>query len=131
MAIIERELRFDLQELTSVKVTLRNPDLTTARHIADAINSFMGVPSARPIDPGTVSVTVPPKFQGETVAMLTDIDRHRAFTGARALPDPDNRHGMPSPQYTRCRTTPAGRPPPRVYDTPAQIRFATQELTPA
>jgi len=93
-AIIERELRFDMQELKSVKVTLRNPDLTTARHIADAINGFMGVASARPVDPATVSVTVPPKFQGDTVAMLTDIEQLRVRTDQIARVVIDERSGV-------------------------------------
>ena len=93
-AIIERELRFDLQELTSVKVTLRNPDLTTARHIADAINRFVGLPSARPVDPGTVAVTVPPKFQGDTVAMLTDIEQLQVRTDQVARVVIDERSGV-------------------------------------
>src|SRR3546814_3546944 len=46
-AIIERELGFELEQLRSVKLALRNPDLTTARRIAEAINAFTGEGSAR------------------------------------------------------------------------------------
>ena len=39
-AIIEREISFDLQALDTLRISLRNPDFTTARRIAQAINSF-------------------------------------------------------------------------------------------
>ncbi len=74
-AIVEREIDFDLASLTAVEVSLRNPDLTTARRIAEAINDFTGVPAARPTDPGTVKVQVPPTYDGDTVALLTDIEQ--------------------------------------------------------
>jgi flagellar P-ring protein precursor FlgI len=53
-AIIERELGFELEQLRAVKLALRNPDLTTARRIAEAINTFTGEASARSLDPTTV-----------------------------------------------------------------------------
>src|SRR5690606_1678233 len=45
-AIIEREIGFELASLTSLRLTLRNADLTTARRIAMVINDFIGVPTA-------------------------------------------------------------------------------------
>jgi len=74
-AIVEREIEFDLASLDVVKVSLRNPDLTTARRIANAINAFTGLPAARASDPGTVNVTVPPTYRGDAVALLTDIEQ--------------------------------------------------------
>ncbi len=76
-AIIEREIAFDLVELSSVTISLRNPDLTTARRMAESINAFLKVPAARSIDPGTVMLQVPTKYNGNTVALLTDIEQLR------------------------------------------------------
>ncbi|OUS11456.1 flagellar biosynthesis protein FlgA [Rhodospirillales bacterium 47_12_T64] len=73
-AIIEREIDFDLKELQSIKVALKNPDLTTARRIAQVINSKLGGNSAISTDPSTVQVDVPERYKGNTVAMLTDIE---------------------------------------------------------
>src|SRR5690606_23250632 len=39
--IVEREVPFALAQLQSIKVALRNPDFTTSRRIADAINEFV------------------------------------------------------------------------------------------
>ncbi|MBC7952209.1 MAG: flagellar basal body P-ring protein FlgI [Rhodospirillaceae bacterium] len=74
-AIVERELPFEMGHMESVKVTLRNPDFTTARRIAQAINSYLGTEVARPADPGAVQVVVPPQYRGDVVAMLTDIEQ--------------------------------------------------------
>ena len=38
-AIVERELGFQLAGMTQLRMTLRNPDFTTSRRIADVINS--------------------------------------------------------------------------------------------
>ena len=56
--IVEREITFDLQSLTSVRIALRNPDFTTARRVADAINEDTGQALARAEDPGTVLLNI-------------------------------------------------------------------------
>ena len=74
-AIIEREVGFAMNSMQNVKITLRNPDLTTARRVADAINGYLSLDAARPLDPTTVQVTIPPTFNGDTVALLTKIEQ--------------------------------------------------------
>ena len=41
-AIIERETGFVLANETNLRLTLRNPDLTTAMRIAEAVNHYLG-----------------------------------------------------------------------------------------
>ena len=74
-AIVEREIGFELAKLKSVKISLRNPDLTTARRIAEAINSALRKRAARPLDPATVLLTVPRKYRNNIVGLLTDIEQ--------------------------------------------------------
>ncbi len=74
-AIIEREIDFALTRLHQVRLALRNPDFTTARRIAAAVNDFLGTPVAEPLDPATVQLTLPPKSNQNTVAMLTEIEQ--------------------------------------------------------
>lgn len=76
-AIVERELPFEMSHLETVKVSLRNPDFTTSRRIAQAVNSFLGGDMARPIDPGTVQIAVPPGYRGNVVGLLTDVEQLR------------------------------------------------------
>ncbi len=73
--IVERELGFQLATMDRTRIALRNPDLTTARRIAQAINNFLRVPSARPLDPGTVLLLVPENRRGDLVNLLTDIEQ--------------------------------------------------------
>ncbi len=73
--IVERELPFQLGSLRSVNISLRNPDLTTARRIAQAINQFVRAPAARSVDPRTVVLEIPPGRQGDIVNLLTDIEQ--------------------------------------------------------
>jgi len=76
-AIVEREIRFAMGGMKDVKLTLRNPDFTTARRVAQAINAFLGTTAARPSDPTTVRVQVPGNYDENVVGLLTDIEQLR------------------------------------------------------
>jgi len=73
-AVVEREIDFALNRMTSLRLALRNPDLTTAKRIAGAINDFIGAEAAEPIDRATVSLTIPAKYHGNIVELLTEIE---------------------------------------------------------
>jgi len=75
--IVERELKFKLGNLNSVKLTLRNPDFTTARRISQAINAFLGTPAAVTDDPSTVEISIPASYNHNVVNLLTDIEQLR------------------------------------------------------
>ncbi len=74
-AIIEREIDFALNRMNQVRLALRNADFTTAKRIAAAINDYLGTPTAEPLDPSTVELTVPPQYKGNVVALLTEIEQ--------------------------------------------------------
>ena len=74
-AIIEREIEFALNRLPNVRLALRNADFTTAKRIAAAVNDYLGVKTAEPIDPATVELSIPPEFKGNVVAFLTEIEQ--------------------------------------------------------
>lgn len=73
-AIVEREIEFALNALSDVKLSLRNPDITTARNVMRAINQQVGPGTSQVNDPGTVTVTIPAAYQGDVVALLADIE---------------------------------------------------------
>lgn len=93
-AIIEREIPFDLAELRSVKIALRNPDFTTARRMSQAINAYLGTRAARAMDPGTVQVQIPPAYDGDTVGLLTDIEQLRVDPDTMARVVIDEQSGI-------------------------------------
>ena len=76
-AIVEREIHFDLASMRSLRLALRNPDLTTARRVGDAINRFIGAPIADATDPATIHVALPDNYKGDIVSLLTDIEQLR------------------------------------------------------
>ena len=88
-AVIEREIEFALNRLPQLRLALRNPDFTTATRIAAAVNDFIGGPTAEPLDPATVQVTVPAQFKGNVVALLTEIEQLQIEpdTGAKIVID--------------------------------------------
>jgi flagellar P-ring protein precursor FlgI len=76
-AIVEREVGFEMARMQSVSLTLRNPDFTTARRIAQAINAHLREPAAKASDPSTVHVDLPDSYQGSVVNLITDIEQLR------------------------------------------------------
>lgn len=74
-AIVEKEVDFALNELDVMRLALRNPDIATARQIAEAINFELGVPAAAAIDPGTVELDVPNVYQSDVAGLIGDIEQ--------------------------------------------------------
>ncbi len=74
-AIIEREIDFALNRLNQVRLSLRNADFTTAKRIAAAINDFIGINTAEPLDSSTVQINIPQQFTGNVVSLLTEIEQ--------------------------------------------------------
>src|ERR1700752_1879699 len=74
-AIIEREIDFALNRLPNLRLALRNADFTTAKRIASAVNDFIGSPTAEPLDPSTVQLSIPKEYHGKVVALLTEIEQ--------------------------------------------------------
>jgi flagellar P-ring protein precursor FlgI len=91
-AIVEREVDFELDQLEEVRLSLRNPDLTTSSRVAAAINGALGERVARSLDPGTVNIQVPQRGGGGTAALLTRIEQLRVEPDqpARVVVDESN-----------------------------------------
>jgi len=74
-AIVEREIDFRLADMGSLRLSLRNPDFTTARRVAEVINKHMKVQSAEAVDSATIRVLVPDDRRNDVVSMITDIEQ--------------------------------------------------------
>jgi len=74
-AIVERELEFRLEDLSEVRLALKNPDFTTARRIAQAINGFASAAAARAENGASVVLTRPGSYSGTIVDLITDIEQ--------------------------------------------------------
>jgi flagellar P-ring protein FlgI len=73
-ATVEREIGFDLNQMATVRLGLRNPDISTASSIMHAINARVGPGTAKVTDPGTVEVQVPASYSGDVTTLLADIE---------------------------------------------------------
>ncbi len=93
-AIIEREIEFEMSDMNTVKLSLHNPDLTTARRIAAAINNHLQVGVARSLDPSTVLLDRPVGFRLTTVDLLTAIENITVTPEQRARVLIDERTGI-------------------------------------
>jgi flagellar P-ring protein precursor FlgI len=93
-ALVEREIDFQLNRLHQLRLALRNPDFTTAKRMAAAINDFLGAPTAEPLDPGTVGIRVPKSYHGNVVSLLTDIEQLRVEPDQEAKIVIDERSGI-------------------------------------
>jgi flagellar P-ring protein precursor FlgI len=93
-AIIEREIEFVLNRLTNLRLALRNPDFTTAKRIAAAVNDFIGAPTAEPLDPSTVQIAIPTQYHGNVVALLTEIEQLQVEPDLSAKIVIDERSGV-------------------------------------
>ncbi len=93
-ALIEREIDFKLGAQQNLRLALRNPDLTTARRIAAAINDFLGGDSAEPTDPSTVSIQIPKNYRGNMIRLLTEVEQLRVEPDQRARVVVDERSGI-------------------------------------
>jgi flagellar P-ring protein precursor FlgI len=74
-AIVEKDTGFQLASLTTLKLNLKNPDLTTASRVAGAVNAFLGSPVATAADPSNIVLNVPSTYAGGVTALLTDIEQ--------------------------------------------------------
>ncbi len=74
-AIIEREIPFALDSLDTIKIALRNPDFTTSRRVANAINAHMGTNLAQALDPATIEMEIPEDYSNRIVELMTKVEQ--------------------------------------------------------
>lgn len=74
-AIVEREIKFRLGDLEQLKLSLKNPDFTTAQRVADAINKHNRQAEAAALDAKTVRLTLSPQSRQDIVGLITAIEQ--------------------------------------------------------
>src|SRR5690348_5068896 len=76
-ALVERETGYKLASETTLRLSLHNPDLTTAMRVAESINHYLGTNIANANDPASVQLNVPPAYPSGVVGLLNDIEQLR------------------------------------------------------
>lgn len=74
-AMIERDLGQDFASRKMFRLTLQNPDFTTAARVVTIINRELSGKYASALDAGTVDVISPPNYEGKGVELLATIER--------------------------------------------------------
>lgn len=74
-ALVEKELHSDFNEKNALTLALKTPDFTTASRVAQAINRAFYNQLARTENAGSIRVTVPENYRGNTVQFVTMIER--------------------------------------------------------
>jgi flagellar P-ring protein precursor FlgI len=64
--------------------SLREPDYVTASRIVQAINTFLGAPAARAIDPGSVQLDVPTQFRASVPELMAQLETLSIQTDVQA-----------------------------------------------
>ena len=73
-AIIERDLGADFSNRNMFRLTLHNPDFTTAARVAKTINMELGGQYASALDAGTIDMITPPSYEGKGVELLATVE---------------------------------------------------------
>lgn len=83
-AYVEQEVPTTLMEGNSVRLTLRDPDFTTARRVAEALREQIRESAARPQDAGTVAVSVPAGEAADLIGYIARIESVRVTPDTQA-----------------------------------------------
>jgi flagellar P-ring protein precursor FlgI len=73
-ALVEKEIHSDFNQKESLTLALHEPDFTTAARVAQAINRAFYSQLARTENAGSVRVSVPENYLGDTVQFVTMIE---------------------------------------------------------
>jgi flagellar P-ring protein precursor FlgI len=73
-ALVEKEIHSDFNQKDSLTLALHEPDFTTAARIAQAINRAFYSPLARTENAGSIHVSIPENYLGDTVQFVTMIE---------------------------------------------------------
>ena len=83
-AIIERDVAEDFTARKMFRLTLHNPDFTTAARLAKKINLDLSGKYAAAKDAGTIDIVVPFAYEGRAVELLASIEALEVTPDARA-----------------------------------------------
>ncbi len=93
-AIVERESQFSMTNMDKLNLSLRIPDLTTARRIEEVINENISPRLAKAVDSTTITLTIPKTHQPHLLHILSDIENLNIVPAQTAKVILDEREGV-------------------------------------
>lgn len=91
--IVEREIDIDLNSRARLFLNLHQPDFTTSFRLAKIINKNFGDGSARSVDAGSVEISVPASYLGQTSELMSVVENLEIEPDAVAKVVVDERTG--------------------------------------
>ncbi len=82
--IVEREIQLDFEKKNSLRLSLNNPDFTTAARIEKIINQELGGKFASAKDSTTIDLIVPNTYERNVVALMAIIENMRVISDKAA-----------------------------------------------
>jgi len=94
-AIVEKEIDFDLAQLNEIRLSLRNPDFTTARRMAQRINARFGSGTATAENPASVTIRKTGEYTDQSIVeLITDLEQLEILPDQPARIVIDERSGV-------------------------------------
>tara|TARA_B100000925_G_scaffold291955_1_gene282855 strand:+ start:3412 stop:4416 length:1005 start_codon:yes stop_codon:yes gene_type:complete len=81
---VEREINFKFDSKKSIRLSLKNPDFTTAARIQEVLNSELGGLYAKAKDSTTIDLIVPPIYTSNIVKLIAIIENFSVVSETRA-----------------------------------------------
>lgn len=91
--LVEREIDLNLNTRSRIFINLKRADFTTAFRLSKLINRELGDGSSRAKDAGTVEVSVPDSYLGQTVELISKIENLEIIPDSVAKVVVDERSG--------------------------------------
>lgn len=73
-ANVERGVPFDFNSQSALTLNMSNRDFSTTMQVVERLNATMGGKYARAADAGTVSIDIPPAYQGNLVPLIASVE---------------------------------------------------------
>lgn len=83
-ATVEREITVNFDKKKSLRLSLKNPDFTTAARVERTINQELGGRYASAKDATTVDLIIPVQYQRKVVQLMAIVENFKVFTDRSA-----------------------------------------------
>jgi len=83
-AVVEREIAVNFDKKKSLRLSLKNPDFTTAARVERTINQELGGRYAAAKDATTVDLIIPVQYQRKVVQLMAIVENFKVFTDRSA-----------------------------------------------
>ena len=84
-AVVEKEVDLDFDKKKSLRLSLKNPDFTTAARIEKTINQELGGKYAQARDATTLDLIIPAHYQRKVVQLMAIVENFEVTSDTKAL----------------------------------------------